>query len=145
MQCQQIHLLRRLDRHKLHGRSLHRFRDCLGVAVVVLVSLEERLHVLRRDQTHIVTKSCNLSCDKMRAGTGFHPDQAARDVAEPPSKLMTGYLLLQNNRTALVEPNQMERVLTNVDADRADGCWCLLRCAHRMLLELCASRPRSSR
>src|SRR5262249_11912899 len=85
---QQIHLLRRLDRHELHGRSLHRFRDCLGVAVVVLVSLEERLHVLRRDQTHIVTKSCNLSCDKMRAGTGFHPDQAARDVAEPPSKLM---------------------------------------------------------
>jgi len=98
------------------------------------VSLEERLHVLRWDQTHIVTKSRKLSCDKMRAGTGFHPDQAARDIAEPASKLMTGYLLLQNNRTALVEPDQMERVLADVDADRADGFRCVLRCAHRMLL-----------
>src|SRR6516165_9412656 len=118
---------------------------CSGVAVVVLVSLEGRLHVLRRDQTRIVTKSCNLSCNKMRAGTGFHPDQAAWDVAEPPSKLMTGYLLPQNNRTALVEPNQMERVLADVDPNRADSFRCLLRCAHRMLLELCASRPRSNR
>jgi hypothetical protein len=109
------------------------------------VSLEEWLHVLRRDQTHIVTNSCNLSCDKMRAGTGFHPDQAARDVAEPPSKLMTGYLLPQNNCTALVEPNQMERVLADVDPNRADGFRCLLRCAHHMLLELCASQPQSSR
>ncbi len=98
------------------------------------MSLEERLHVLRWDQTHIVTKSRKLSCDKMRAGTGFHPDQAARDIAEPASKLMTGYLLLQNNRTALVEPDQMERVLADVDADRADGFRCVLRCAHRMLL-----------
>src|SRR5262249_23168018 len=75
--------------HEVHGRSLHRFHDCLGVAVVVLVSLEEWLDVLRRDQTHIVTKRRQLSCDKMRAGTGFHPDQAARDIAEPASKLMT--------------------------------------------------------
>ena len=31
---------------------------------------------------------------------------------------MTGYLLLQNNRPALIEPDQMERVLADVDADR---------------------------
>src|SRR2546428_415983 len=30
---------------KWHGRSLHRLRNRLGVAVVVLVSLEERLHL----------------------------------------------------------------------------------------------------
>src|SRR5262249_26114159 len=94
--------------------------DCLGVAVVVFVSLEERLDVLRRDQTNIVTKGRQLSCDKMRAGTGLHPDQAARDIAEPASKLMTGDLLLQNNRTARVEPDQVERFLADVDPNRAD-------------------------
>jgi hypothetical protein len=40
-----------------------------------------------------------------------YPDQAARDVAQPASELMTGYLLLQNNCTTLVEPDQMERVI----------------------------------
>jgi hypothetical protein len=58
MQSQQVHLLRRLDRHKVHGRSLHGFRDRLGIAIVVLVTLEERFHVLGRDQTYVVTKRC---------------------------------------------------------------------------------------
>ena len=46
VQCQQVHLLWRLDRHEAHRRSLNGFRNCLGVAVVVLVPFEERLHVL---------------------------------------------------------------------------------------------------
>jgi hypothetical protein len=81
----------------------------------------------------------------MRAGTGFHPDQAARDITEPASKLMTRYLLPQNNHAALVEPNQMESVLADVDADRADSFQAVLRCAHRILLALCASRLQCSR
>jgi len=110
-------------------------------AVVVFVPLEEWFHVLRWDQTHIVAKRRKLPCDKVRPGTGFHPDQAARDIAEPAPKLMTGYLLLQNNRTALVQPDQMERILADVDSDRVDGFSCILRCAHRMLLELCFTPP----
>jgi hypothetical protein len=35
MQSQQIHLLGRLDRHKMHGWPLHRFRNRLRIAVVV--------------------------------------------------------------------------------------------------------------
>src|SRR5262245_9196864 len=105
------------------------------------MSLEERLDVLRRDQTHIVTERRQLSCDKMRAGTCFHPDQAARDIAEPASKLMPGDLLLQNNRTARVEPDQMERVLAAVDPTRADWIQCVLRCAHRVHPELCVTPP----
>ena len=66
MQSQQIHLLWRLDRHEVHGRPLHGFRNRLGIAVVVLVTLEERLHVLRRDQTHIVADRCKLPTDGNR-------------------------------------------------------------------------------
>ena len=54
---------------------------------------------------------------------------------------MTGYLSLQNNRTALVQPDQMEGILADVGSDRVDGFRCILRCAHRMLLELCFTPP----
>ena len=54
MQGQQIHLLWRFDRDKVHGWPLNSFRDRFGIAVIVLVTLKERLHVLRRDQTHLV-------------------------------------------------------------------------------------------
>jgi hypothetical protein len=57
-------------------------RDRLGIAIVVLVTLEERFHVLGRDQTHVVTKRRQLGADRMRARAGLHTDQAARDIGE---------------------------------------------------------------
>ena len=41
VQGEQIHLLGRLDRHERHGGPLHRLGDGFGIAVVVLVALEE--------------------------------------------------------------------------------------------------------
>lgn len=82
MQRQQIHLFRRLDRHEAHGRPLHRFGDRLGIAVVVLVTLEERLDVLRRDQTRIVTERRQLAPDMVGARARLHADQVARNVGE---------------------------------------------------------------
>src|SRR6266566_1306327 len=82
MQSQKIHLLWRLDRHKMHGWPLHGFRNRLRIAVVVLVSLEERLHVLRRDQTHIVASGLQLPADVMGTRTGLHADQAARNIGQ---------------------------------------------------------------
>ncbi len=67
MQSQQVHLLRRLDRHEVHGWPLHGFRNRLGIAVIVLMPLEERLHVLRRDQTNILSKRGELAGDVMRS------------------------------------------------------------------------------
>src|SRR6266516_2249170 len=141
MQSQQIHLLGRLDRHKMHGWPLHGFRNRLRIAVVVLVTLEERLHVLRRDQTHIVASSLQLPADVMGARTGLHADQAARNIGETAFELATGYLLLQDDCTAPVKPDEVERVLAEVDPDRGDDSSCLLRCAHRMLLEPCFTPP----
>src|SRR5262249_49874659 len=60
MESQQVHLLRRLDAHEAHRRPLHGFGDRFGVAIVVLVALEERLHVLRRDQSHVMTEGFEL-------------------------------------------------------------------------------------
>ena len=54
MQREQIALLGRLDRDEVHSRSLHGLGDGLGIAEVVLVSLEERLDVLGGDQANVV-------------------------------------------------------------------------------------------
>ena len=56
-------------------RPLHGFGDRFSVAIVVLVALEERLHVLRRDQSHIMTKGFELPADMVHSGTSFHADQ----------------------------------------------------------------------
>jgi hypothetical protein len=88
------------------------------------VPFEERLHVLRRDQTNIVSKRCELTGDVMRSRTRFHADQAARNVDEPALKLSARAFELPNDRSALIEPDKMEAILTEIDADRADGGWC---------------------
>jgi hypothetical protein len=44
---------------------LHRLGDGLGIPVVVLVSLEEGLDVLRGDQANIVPEWLNLAGDVM--------------------------------------------------------------------------------
>jgi hypothetical protein len=103
------------------------------------VSLEERFYVLPWDQTHIVTQGRKLAPDKMGARTGFRPDQAARNIAEAACKLMTGYFLLQNDHSPLVEPNQMECVLADVETSSTpstsltilDGWGALTRLAAR--------------
>jgi hypothetical protein len=76
-----------LDSDEVHRRPLHRFRDRLGIAVVVLVALEERLDVLRRDQADVVSERLNLAGDVMRATAGFKPDKAAWKVGEPAREL----------------------------------------------------------
>ncbi len=65
MQGQQVHLLRRLDANEPHGRSLNRFGDRLGIAIIVLVALEERFDILRRDQAHVMAKAFQHAADKV--------------------------------------------------------------------------------
>src|SRR5207247_9747108 len=117
MQSQQIQLLWRLDRHKAHGGSLHCFRDRLGIAIVVLVPLEERLYVLRWDQTHIVADRCQLPTNVMSARACLRADQATPNVGEASFKLTAGHLLLQTDYTPLVASDVVDIVVADVDTD----------------------------
>jgi hypothetical protein len=56
----------------------------------------------------------------VRADTGFHPNQTWCHIREPSFHLATRPLLPQYDRTALIETNDMERVLADVDADEGD-------------------------
>jgi hypothetical protein len=77
-----------------------------------------------REQTNIVSKRGELTGDVMRSRTRFHADQTARNVGEPALKLSARAFELPNNRPALIEADKVEAILTEIDADRADGGWC---------------------
>ena len=78
MEREKIALLGRLDRDEAHSRSLHGLGDGLGIAEVVLMSLEERLNVLRGDQADVVPEWLNLARDVMRARACLEADKAGR-------------------------------------------------------------------
>src|SRR5262249_6929740 len=106
------------------GWPLHSVGMLRGTAVFVLVTFEERLHVLSREQANIVSKRGKLASDVMRSGTCFHADQAARNVGEPALKLSARAFELPYDRPALIEAGKMESILTDVDAGCAAGGWC---------------------
>src|SRR5262245_3242614 len=56
----------------------------------------------------------------MRADAGLHTDQARRQVGEPRFHLATRPLLPQHDRTTLIVPYDVERVLADIDADHGD-------------------------
>ena len=57
----------------------------------------------------------------MRTTTSFHADQARRHVGQPRLDLATRPLLTQRKCTAFVETDDVERVLTDIDADDGNG------------------------
>jgi hypothetical protein len=56
MQCLQIELIVRLDRHTAGRRALNGFRNRVGVSEVILVALSKRLGISWRDLFDLMTK-----------------------------------------------------------------------------------------
>src|SRR6516162_10936026 len=69
-------LLFALDRNETHARPLGCFTDGLCIGGIVLLSLDERLDVGRRDQAHVMTQLSDLTRPVVRTGTGFHRHDA---------------------------------------------------------------------
>jgi len=109
-----------MDGHERHGGPLHRLGSGLRIAVVVLVPLEERLHVLSRDQPDIMAESLELAADVMRAGAGFHADQTGWNIGQAVGELSPGELDPQHDSAALILADEMEAVLAQIDADGGD-------------------------
>src|SRR5262244_4152946 len=53
----------------------------------------------------------------MRADAGLHADPTRRQIGQPGLHLATRPLLPQHDGTALILANDVERVLTDIDAD----------------------------
>ncbi len=117
MQCLQVELIRGLRGHELHRRPLHRLGNRLSVTEVILLSLRIRPHVLRRHQPCIVPQRLELATEMMRTDAGFHADQARRHVGKSRLHLAARPLLTQHDGAAIIEADDVERVLTDIDAD----------------------------
>jgi hypothetical protein len=85
------------------------------------MALEERLHVLGRDQAYVMTQGLKLAADMVSPGTGFHADQARREVGQPLRELRAGDLDPQHDGAALILTDQVEAVLAQIDAQRGNG------------------------
>jgi hypothetical protein len=68
-----------------------------------------------------VAKQCEFAAQVMRANASLHADQATRHAGKPRCYLATRPLLAQDDRTALIETHNVERVLADIDADHGDS------------------------
>src|SRR5215467_11706209 len=78
----------------------------------------------------------------MGTDAGFHPDQARWHVGKPRLQLPARPLLPQHDRAVLILANDVERVLTDVDANHASDCTVVLA-GHGVLLVFAAPCPAS--
>jgi hypothetical protein len=76
----EIQLLDRLQWHEPHRRPLDGLANRLGIQQIVLVRLDERLHVLRRNQPHVVSLRDQNPSEVVRAAAGLHPHETGRHI-----------------------------------------------------------------
>ena len=110
------------------------FGNRLGVAEIALLTTRVGTHVLRRHQPRIMAKQSQLAAEMMRADTGLHADQAGWHVGKTRFHLATRPLLPQRNCPAPIQPDDVERVLADIDADHGDHAVKLL--SHGVLLSV---------
>ena len=116
-----LSLLRfRLDRHEVHGRTLRGFRDRLRVRRVVLVPLDEGLHVDRRNQPHLVTERLDLPAPVVGAGARLHRHRARRLRGEKTQQLPAAQLLAVRYRPVRLRPVYLKAALCQIDPDDAN-------------------------
>ena len=65
-----------LHANEAHGRTLRGLANRLGIGRVVLLALNEGLHVGRRDQLDRVAELADLAAPMIRAGAGLHRHEA---------------------------------------------------------------------
>jgi hypothetical protein len=119
--------LRRLGGDELHCRPLYRLGNQLCVTEVVLLSLRIGAEVLCRHQPCIMAKRLQPAAEMMGADAGLHADQTGLQVRKACFNPATRPFLMQHNGAALIEANDVERVLANIDADEGIPalCFCM--------------------
>src|SRR3954466_4312167 len=127
-------LVRALEGDKAHGGTLSGLADRFGIRHVVLLSLDERLDVRRRDQLHRVAKLGDLAAPIMRAATGLHGYRAGRERCQERQKLAAAQLLAKDHRARAVSPMKLKDVLGEIEADGA-------HLVHGRLLEWALTPP----
>src|SRR5580765_8147844 len=75
------------------------------------------VHILRRNQPHVVTDSQQFTAPEVRAVTSLYPDETWRKLREEPQYLAATKLSLQHRLAMLIDTVDLEHVLCNIKAD----------------------------
>ncbi len=110
-------LLTRLDRDVPHRRARYRLADRLGVARVGFPALDVGLHIGRRHQTYVVTKSSDLPSPMVARPTGLDAHQTRIEPLKKPQHLCPAYRLAHNNFTGAVDGVDLINALGQIEAD----------------------------
>ena len=78
-------------------------------------------HVLRRHQPDLMSLVDKSSSQKMRAGTGFHPDHVGLEISRVDEEMRSGELLLREHCTLLIESHEVKDGFRNIDTDGVNG------------------------
>src|SRR5271166_3002714 len=103
---------------RMRPRPLRRFTDGFGIGRVVLLPLDERLDVGRRDQSHTMAQLADLARPVVRAGTGLHRDDAWRLRRQEADKLRAGDALAEQHMPGSIGSVHLKHVLRDVQPDR---------------------------
>jgi hypothetical protein len=97
-------------------RAKRGFGDRLGVVVIVLLALQEGLHVHRWDDARFVPQRPQASAHEMRAQTRLQANDAGRNLLEGLHKREPLDLAAKSDLTVRVEANDVKDVLPDIDA-----------------------------
>jgi hypothetical protein len=96
---------------------LGRFADGLCIGGIVLLPLDERLDVGRRDQPHMMAQLTDLTRPVVRAGTGFHRDDARSLRCEETEELRASDALAKEHTPGSIRSMHLEYVVRGVQTD----------------------------
>ena len=118
-------LLFRLHGHEAHGRALCCLGGRLRVGHIVLLTLDEWLHVYRRNQLDFVPELLGLSAPMVSAPAGLHCHHAGRLRGEKIEHFPAAQLFAECDGSVCPRTMHLEAVLRQIDPDDASlihGC-----------------------
>ncbi|KZK96642.1 hypothetical protein PsAD5_02432 [Pseudovibrio sp. Ad5] len=122
MQGLQIELILALFLHVIQIGPQHGLGHSFSIVVIVLLAFDERLGVFGGDDTGIEPQFAQCSANKMRTHARFHAHNTARQLLERRHEGQTPDLFPKSVATIVIEPNDVQCIFANVDADGKKFC-----------------------
>lgn len=110
-------LLDRFGRHEVHLGLAGCDQDRLGIGSIILLVLQKRAHMLRRDQLYLLPKRFHLSHPIMCATAGFEDDRAGSLPGHKRGELLSCELFAELHRPRPQGAVNLKNTLCQVNSD----------------------------
>ena len=107
---------------RIKQASKRRLGDGLGIVVIVLLPLHERLHIHRRNDPRFMPERPQSPAYEMSAEARLEANDAGRNFLEGLNKREPLDLAPESDLPLYIEANEVKDVLADIDADRGKRC-----------------------